>query len=161
MIFIIGNKISLSKRAFTFSLVDKLFLFTFFILVYTLIPLEMQICFQKYHIKNLLIIPITYCIGRNITFENRFFNKIIRIFYWLLPFIAIFRIFDINSFHGTTEYSNYNLVVNEIDPQGNYGLLFFESQESSPRYSLYWSIRVFSITYFVFFIHIILFSYQF
>ena len=77
IIFILGNKISLSKRAFSFSLVDKLFLiFTFFILLYTLIPLgEADVLSKLIYAKNLLIIPITYCIGRNITFENRFFNK--------------------------------------------------------------------------------------
>ena len=43
-------------------------------------------------------------------------------------------------FHTLIEYSNYNSVVNEIDPQGNYGLSWsFESQESSPRYASFFA----------------------
>jgi hypothetical protein len=43
-------------------------------------------------------------------------------------------------FHKLIEYSNYNSVVNEIDPQGNYGLSWsFESQESSPRYASFFA----------------------
>ncbi len=145
IIFIIGNKISLSKRAFIFSLVDKLFLiFTFFILVYTLIPLGEADIFSKIiYAKNLLIIPITYCIGRNVTFENRFFNKIIRIFFLLIitsSFLVFLEFLTSTHFHTLIEYSNYNSLVNEIDPQGNYGLSWsFESQESSPRYASFFA----------------------
>ena len=43
-------------------------------------------------------------------------------------------------FHTLIEYSNFNSVVNEIDPQGNYGLSWsFESQESSPRYASFFA----------------------
>ena len=48
IIFILGNKISLTHRSFSFSLVDRLFLiFTFFILLYTLIPLGEADIFSK------------------------------------------------------------------------------------------------------------------
>jgi len=145
IIFILGNKISLSKRAFSFSLLDKLFLiFTFFILVYTLIPLGEADIFSKIiYAKNLLIIPITYCIGRNITLESRFFNKIIRIFFLLIitsSSLVFLEFLTSTHFHTLIEYSNYNSVVNEIDPQGNYGLSWsFESQESSPRYASFFA----------------------
>ena len=145
IIFIIGNKISLSKRAFSFSLLDKLFfIFTFFILLYALIPLGEADIFSKIiYAKNLLIIPITYCIGRNITFENRFFNKIIRIFFLLIitsSSLVFLEFLTSTHFHTLIEYSNYNSVVNEIDPQGNYGLSWsFESQESSPRYASFFA----------------------
>ena len=145
IIFIVGSKISLSKRAFSFSLVDKLFLiFTFLILVYALIPLGEADIFSKIiYAKNLLIISITYCIGRNITFENRFFNKIIRIFFLLIitsSSLVFLEFLTSTHFHTLIEYSNYNSVLNEIDPQGNYGLSWsFESQESSPRYASFFA----------------------
>jgi hypothetical protein len=145
IIFILGNKISLTHRSFSFSLVDRLFLiFTFFTLLYTLIPLGEADIFSKIiYAKNLLIIPITYCIGRNIKFENRFFNKIIRIFFLLIitsSSLVFLEFLTSTHFHTLIEYSNYNSVVNEIDAQGKYGLSWsFESQESSPRYASFFA----------------------
>ena len=43
-------------------------------------------------------------------------------------------------FHSIIDFSNYNTIVNEIDPQGNYGLSWsFESQGSSPRYAAFFA----------------------
>jgi hypothetical protein len=42
--------------------------------------------------------------------------------------------------HSFLGYSNYNLVVNDIDPQGNYGLNWsFESQGAKPRYASFFA----------------------
>ena len=166
IIFFLGNKASLSKREFNFSLVDKLFLiFTFFILVYTLIPLGEADIFSKIiYAKNLLLIPITYCIGRNITFESKFFNKIFRIFFLLIissSFFVFLEFFTSTHFHTLIEYSNYNSVVNEIDPQGNYGLSWsFESQDSSPRYASFFADPLEFSASLILFFSFILFYFQ-
>ncbi len=166
LIFILGNKVSLNKRSFSFSLLDKFFLiFSFFILLYALIPLGEADIFSKIiYAKNLLIIPITYCIGRNIKFENSFFNKIIRTFFLLIitsSFFVILEFLTSTHFHTLIEYSNYNSVVNEIDPQGNYGLSWsFESQESSPRYASFFADPLEFSASLILFFSFILFYFQ-
>ena len=145
LIFILGNKNSLIKRSFSFSRVDKLFLlFTFFILIYTFTPIgEASMVSKIIYAKNLIIIPITYCIGRNINLERYFYKKITKYFFALILISSVFVSLEFiasTHFHTLIEYSNYNSVVNEIDPQGNYGLSWsFESQESSPRYASFFA----------------------
>ena len=45
-----------------------------------------------------------------------------------------------NHLHSFLGFSEYNLIVNDIDPQGNYGLNWsFESQSASPRYAAFFA----------------------
>ena len=145
IIFIFGNTSSLYSRRFKFSLVDKLILaFTFLLTIYALIPLgEADFLSKLIYAKNLYIISITYLIGRNVIIDKVFFNKIKKILKYLILVISFFLCFEIilsTHFHSFIDFSNYNFVINEIDPQGNYGLTWsFESQGSSPRYAAFFS----------------------
>ncbi len=145
MIFFLGKNIHLFKRTFKFSLVDKLILcFTFLVTVYALIPLgEADIFSKLIYAKNLYIISITYLIGRNIKIDKVFFNKIKKTLKYLILSLTFFLCFEFilsTHFHTIIDFSNYNSIVNEIDPQGNYGLSWsFESQGSSPRYAAFFA----------------------
>ena len=145
IIFLFGKNIHLFKRIFKFSLVDKLILiFTLIVTIYSLIPLgEADIFSKLIYAKNLHIISITYLIGRNIKIDEVFFNSIKKILKYLilsLTFVLCFEFILSTHFHSIIDFSNYNILVNEIDPQGNYGLSWsFESQGSSPRYAAFFA----------------------
>jgi len=145
IIFLFGKNIHSFKRTFKFSLVDKLILiFTIIITIYALIPLGEADFFSKViYAKNLYIISITYLIGRNIKIDEVFFNTIQKILKYLILSLTFFLFFEFilsTHFHSIIDFSNYNTIVNEIDPQGNYGLSWsFESQGSSPRYAAFFA----------------------
>ena len=145
MIFLFGKNIHLFKRSFKFSLVDKLILFFIFLVtIYALIPLgEADIFSKLIYAKNLYIISIVYLIGRNIKIDEVFFNTIKKIFKYLIISIIFFLCFEFTlstHFHTIIDFPNYNIIVNEIDPQGNFGLSWsFESQGSSPRYAAFFA----------------------
>ena len=145
IIFLFGKNIHLFKRIFKFSLVDKLILiFTLIVTIYALIPLgEADIFSKLIYAKNLYIISITYLIGRNIKIDKVFFNTIKKILKYLILSLTFFLCFEFilsTHFHSIIDFSNYNILVNEIDPQGNYGLSWsFESQGSSPRYAAFFA----------------------
>ena len=145
LIFLFGKNIHLFKRSFKFSVVDKLiFFFTFLVTIYALIPLgEADIFSKLIYAKNLYIISITYLIGRNIKIDEVFFNGIKKILKYLILLVTFFLFFEFilsTHFHTIIDFSNFNNVVNEIDPQGNFGLSWsFESQGSSPRYAAFFA----------------------
>ena len=145
MIFLFGKNIHLFKRSFKFSLVDKLIIFfSFLITIYALIPLgEADIFSKLLYAKNLYIISITYLIGRNIEIDKVFFNTVKKTLKYLILSITFFLCFEFilsTHFHTIIDFSNYNNIINEIDPQGNFGLSWsFESQGSSPRYAAFFA----------------------
>ncbi len=145
IIFLFGKNINLYERKFKFSLVDKLILiFTIIVTVYALIPMgEADIFSKLIYAKNLYIISITYLIGRNIKIDEVFLNTIKKTLKYLILLLTFFLCFEFISsthFHSIIDFSNYNSLVNEIDPQGNYGLSWsFESQGSSPRYAAFFA----------------------
>lgn len=145
LIFLFGNYNFFYNRTYRFTIIDKLILaFTILVTVYALIPLgEAEILSKLIYAKNLYIISIAYLIGRNITFNNAFFNSLKKILKYLILFISIFLCFEFvfsTHFHTIIEYSNYNSIINEINPQGSYGLSWsFESQTSFPRYAAFFA----------------------
>tara|TARA_Y100000766_G_scaffold6004_1_gene4579 strand:- start:1148 stop:2194 length:1047 start_codon:yes stop_codon:yes gene_type:complete len=104
---------------------------------------EADIFSKVIYAKNLYIISITYLIGRNIKIDEVFFNTIKKILKYLIVSLTFFLFFEFilsTHFHSIIDFSNYNTIVNEIDPQGNYGLSWsFESQSSSPRYAAFFA----------------------
>ena len=145
LIFLFGKNIHLFKRKFKFSFVDKLVLiFTLIVTIYALIPLgEADIFSKLIYAKNLYVISITYLVGRNIKIDEVFFNTIKKILKYLILSLTFFLCFEFilsTHFHSIIDFSNFNTLVNEIDPQGNYGLSWsFESQGSSPRYAAFFA----------------------
>ena len=145
ILFIIGTKRSFINRTFNFSVLDKLIItFLALVLVYLIIPLgEANLISKIIYAKNIFLIGILYFFGRNTDFNSKNWNIVIKllVFLTLLSFIiALLETFAGTHLHSFLGYSNYNLVVNDIDPQGNYGLNWsFESQGAKPRYASFFA----------------------
>ena len=141
ILFIIGTKRSFINRTFNFSVLDKLIItFLALVLVYLIIPFgEANLISKIIYAKNIFLIGILYFFGRNTDFNFKNWNIVIKllVFLTLLSFIiALLETVAGTHLHSFLGYSNYNLVVNDIDPQGNYGLNWsFESQGAKPRYA--------------------------
>ncbi|MCH1548385.1 MAG: hypothetical protein L7S44_07505 [Flavobacteriaceae bacterium] len=145
ILFIIGTKRSFINRTFNFSVLDKLIItFLALVLVYLIIPLgEANLISKIIYAKNIFLIGILYFFGRNTDFNFKNWNIVIKllVFLTLLSFItALLETVAGTHLHSFLGYSNYNLVVNDIDPQGNYGLNWsFESQGAQPRYASFFA----------------------
>ena len=145
ILFIIGTKRSIINRTFNFSVLDKLIItFLALVLVYLIIPLgEANLISKIIYAKNIFLIGILYFFGRNTDFNFKNWNIVIKllVFLTLLSFIiALLETVAGIHLHSFLGYSNYNLVVNDIDPQGNYGLNWsFESQGAKPRYASFFA----------------------
>lgn len=145
VLFIIGTKDSFLHRNFYFSFLDKLIIsFLALVLIYLIIPLgEADLVSKIIYAKNIFLIGILYFFGRNTDFNFRNWNLVIKLLIGLTLFSFVVALIEtvvgihLHSFLG---YSNYNLVVNDIDPQGNFGLNWsFESQGAKPRYASFFA----------------------
>ncbi len=145
LIYVIGDSKSFFKREFTISFLDKLVLgFLIIVLFYIFIPLgESTFLSKLVYAKNIFLIPIVYFFGRNtnLNFEN--WNSILNITIGLILLAFIIssfeKIFGIH-IHSILEYSKYNLIFYDIEPQGNYGLSWtFENQNANPRFASFFS----------------------
>jgi hypothetical protein len=145
VLFIIGTKDSFLHRNFYFSFLDKLIIsFLALVLIYLIIPLgEADLVSKIIYAKNIFLIGILYFFGRNTDFNFRNWNLVIKLLTGLTLFSFVVALIEtmvgihLHSFLG---YSNYNLVVNDIDPQGNFGLNWsFESQGAKPRYASFFA----------------------
>ncbi len=145
LVFLFGKNESIINRSFKFSILDKLVLsFVIIILFYTVIPLGEADFFSKIiYAKNVLLIPLVYFIGRNIELSDITYLNLKKLFILIIvsssTFVFCEFIFSTH-FHTLINYADYNLIINEIEPQGNYGLSWsFESQGSSPRYAAFFA----------------------
>ena len=93
--------------------------------------------------KNIFLIGIVYFFGRNTDFKTYNWNTILKILIGLTIFSFLVALSEKtlgNHLHSFLGFSEYNLIVNDIDPQGNYGLNWsFESQSASPRYAAFFA----------------------
>ncbi len=145
ILFIIGSKRSFFHRSFYFSTLDKL-IFTFLVLViiYLIIPLgEAGLVSKIIYAKNIFLIGIVYFFGRNTDYNFKNWNLVIKLLIVLTLFsfiiVLIESIVGIH-LHSFLDYSNYNLEIYDIEPQGNYGLNWsFESQGAKPRYASFFA----------------------
>ena len=145
LIFLFAKNESIIDRSFKFSVIDKLVLsLVILIIFYTLLPLgEADFISKIIYAKNILLIPLVYFIGRNIELSDITYLNLKKLFLLIIVSSSIFVFFEFifsTHFHNLINYADYNLIINEIDPQGNYGLSWsFESQGSSPRYAAFFS----------------------
>ena len=145
LIFLLGKNESIINRSFNFSILDKLVLsFVILILFYTLIPLGEANFFSKIiYAKNILLIPLVYFIGRNIELSDEIYSNLKKLFLVIIALSSVFVFVEFifsTHFHTLIDYSSFNSIVNEIDPQGNYGLSWsFEGQGSRPRYAAFFA----------------------
>ena len=159
VLYLTGTHQSFFNRKFKFSSLDVLILgFLSLAALYLFIPLgEATFLSKAIYAKNIFLIGIVYFFGRNtnLSFEN--WNKILKILIGLILFsftIALSESIVETHLHSFLDYSKYNLEINDIDPQGNYGLNWsFESQGAKPRYaSLFADPLEFSASLILFFV---------
>ena len=159
VLYLTGTRQSFFNRKFKFSSLDMLMLgFLSLVTLYLFIPLgEATFLSKAIYAKNICLIVIVYFFGRNtdLSFEN--WNKILKILIGLILFsftIALSESIVETHLHSFLNYSRYNLEINDIDPQGNYGLNWsFESQGAKPRYaSLFADPLEFSASLILFFV---------
>jgi hypothetical protein len=145
MLFIVGTKGSFIYRSFYFSALDKLIIiFLFLVLVYLIIPIgESDLISKLIYSKNIFLIGILYFFGRNTDFNFKNWNLVVKLLIGLTLFSFLIALVEKNvgvHLHSFLGYSNYNLIINDIDPQGNYGLNWsFESQGAKPRYASFFA----------------------
>lgn len=145
LIYVFGKNPSILTRSFNLSTLDKLILsFNILVLIYLFLPIgEATFLSKIIYAKNVFAIGIVYYFGRNINFDSYNWNKILgfTIFLTLISFIVGLCefIFGVH-LHSLLDLSNFNIVYNDLDPEGNYGLTWtFESQNTSPRYASFFA----------------------
>ena len=145
ILFVLGSNKSILQRTFSLSTLDKLILiFLMLVVVYLIIPLgEASFLSKLIYAKNIFLIGILYFFGRNSDFKIENWNLVLKILIALslLAFVVSFleSLIGIH-LHSFLGYSEYNIVMNDIDPQGNFGLNWsFEGQEALPRFASFFA----------------------
>ncbi len=145
ILFVLGSNKSILLRTFSFSTLDKLILFFLMLVVfYLIIPLgEASFLSKLIYAKNIFLIGILYFFGRNSDFKIENWNLVLKILIglsllaFLISFLESLIGVHLHSFLG---YSEYNLVMNGVDPQGNFGLNWsFEGQGASLRFASFFA----------------------
>lgn len=145
LIWLLGRKKNLGEKQWKISTLDYLFaafmLLSFF---YTVIPLGEATIFNKFtYLKNILLMCLAYFFGRQIIISNVEWKGIFKVIFVVTTFaflVVICERFFGTHFHSLIGYAKYNLAINDIEPAGNYGLIWtFEAQAGQPRYGAFFS----------------------
>ena len=145
VLFILGTRKSLLDTEIKLSFLDKLIAcFLLLTFIYLIIPLgEAAFLSKIIYSKNIFLIGIVYFFGRKTRFHSKNWNSILKIIIGLtyLSFIVAFieNIMGIH-LHSLIGYADYNMRINDIDPQGNFGLNWsFERQGANPRFASFFA----------------------
>ena len=145
VLFILGTRKSLLDTEIKLSFLDKLIVcFLLLTFIYLIIPLGEAVFLSKIiYSKNIFLIGIVYFFGRKTRFHSKNWNSILKIIIGLtaLSFIVAFieNIMGIH-LHSVIGYADYNMRINDIDPQGNFGLNWsFERQGANPRFASFFA----------------------
>ena len=145
VLFILGTRKSLLDTEIKLSFLDKLIVcFLLLTFIYLIIPLgEAAFLSKIIYSKNIFLIGIVYFFGRKTRFHSKNWNSILKIIIGLtaLSFIVAFieNIMGIH-LHSLIGYADYNMRINDIDPQGNFGLNWsFERQGANPRFASFFA----------------------
>ena len=144
-VLIFGNRKSIINRKFQITFLDKLVIFFIGIsIIYAFIPLGPASLFVKaVYLKNILLIGIVYFIGKNtnISLEKfKFLKKALIGLFLLAFFISTLEYLLGAHLHSILDYANYNLLINDIEPTGNFGLSWtFERGPDHPRFASFFS----------------------
>tara|TARA_B100000780_G_scaffold212956_1_gene152574 strand:- start:45 stop:1424 length:1380 start_codon:yes stop_codon:yes gene_type:complete len=145
VLFILGTRKGLLDTEIKLSFLDKLIAcFLLLTFIYLIIPLgEAAFLSKIIYSKNIFLIGIVYFFGRKTRFHSKNWNSILKIIIGLtaLSFIVAFieNIMGIH-LHSLIGYADYNMRINDIDPQGNFGLNWsFERQGANPRFASFFA----------------------
>ena len=145
VLFILGTRKGLLDTEIKLSFLDKLIAcFLLLTFIYLIIPFgEAAFLSKIIYSKNIFLIGIVYFFGRKTRFHSKNWNSILKIIIGLtaLSFIVAFieNIMGIH-LHSLIGYADYNMRINDIDPQGNFGLNWsFERQGANPRFASFFA----------------------
>ena len=133
-----------TNRIWKLSKLDKLFLaFVAMAIFYALMPIgEASITSKLIYLKNLLLIPVFYFLGRNVRLSYQDWKTGFNLFIGLTVLTTIIVIFEKTfgyHLHALIDSPLYHSEMKDIDLKGVFGIGYtFEAQGGKPRYaSLY------------------------
>ncbi|AWW30606.1 O-antigen ligase domain-containing protein [Echinicola strongylocentroti] len=130
---------------FRIQLVDKLFL-AFYVLCigFLVLPIgDASFVVKAQYFKNVLVMGLVYFLGRNSSLSDREYRSLFLIV--LVLFLSAFGLNIIEKlagihFQNMTGYAQYNRVINDVEPSGNFGLTWtFETQAGGMRLASFFS----------------------
>jgi len=145
VVFIFGSKSSFFLNQYKLSSLDKwIIYFTLIVSIYALLPIgEVGLWIKLIYAKNLFFIPIIYFLGRNTDFDSnrfRFIKKTLSILFIIAFVVASIEYFFGIHLQSILGYSNYNLIVNDTLPTGNFDLSWtFERSADHKRFASFFS----------------------
>ncbi|MBL6648559.1 MAG: O-antigen ligase family protein [Flavobacteriaceae bacterium] len=135
-----GSKKDFFSTELKTTFLDKtIILFIMLSSIYAIIPIgEASFYVKLIYLKNIYLIGVVYYLGRNFFVnENLFFNlKKIFISILCIAFLvsSIEYLFNFH-LHSFFNYAKFNLLINDILPEGNFGLSWtFERSPDQPRF---------------------------
>ena len=145
IVFVFGHENSILKKNFKTTLLDKLvIIFLVISIIYAVIPFGEASLFSKVvYLKNILLIGVVYYVGKNTNISIEKFNflkKILTGIFLFAFFVSTLEYLIGIHLHAILDYANYNLLINDIDPTGNFGLSWtFERGADHPRFASFFS----------------------
>ena len=142
--WVISREKFIHKR-WNISLLDRLFLsFVGLAVFFFVIGLgDATITNRAIYLKNIFLIGVFYCLGRNVELSFSDWNKATKIIFVTTVLAAIFVIFEgalSTHFHTIAGYAKYNTFLTGEEPQGEYGLAWtFEAEGGRPRYGAFFA----------------------
>ncbi len=138
-----GSKKDFFSTELKTTFLDKtIILFILLSSIYAIIPIgEASFYVKLLYLKNIYLIGVVYYLGRNFFVnENLFFNlkKIFISILCIAFFVSSIEYFFNFHLHSFFNYAKFNLLVNDILPEGNFGLSW--TFERSPDHARFGSI---------------------
>ena len=140
IIVFFGSKQNIFSKEYEITFLDKIIiLFIILSSSYTIIPIgEASFYVKLLYLKNIYLIGVVYYLGRNFFIDKNLFFSLKKIFIsilciaFLVSSIEYFFNFHLHSFFN---YAKFNLLINDILPEGNFGLSWtFERSPDQARF---------------------------
>ncbi|WP_420384938.1 O-antigen ligase family protein [Roseivirga sp.] len=143
-LWIFGQRRLLDKT-WDISGLDKIFLafIGLAILFFALGLGEATVTNRAIYLKNIFLIGIFYCFGRNVNISFREWNKVVKVIFITTILACVLVTFEKaigTHFHTIAGYAKYNTFFTGEEPQGSYGLAWtFEAEGGRPRYGAFFA----------------------
>ena len=139
IIVFFGTKQNFFSKEYKITFLDKIIiLFIMLSSIYAILPIgEASFYVKLLYLKNIYLIGIVYYLGRNFLINENLFFNLKKIFISIL--CVAFLVSSIEYFfnyhlHSFFNYAKFNLLVNDILPEGNFGLSWtFERSPNQAR----------------------------
>ncbi len=135
-----GSKQNFFTKKFKMTFLDKtIILFIMLSSIYAILPIGEATIYNKLiYLKNIYLIAIVYYLGRNFFISQNLFldlKKILISILFLAFLVSSIEYFFNLHLHSFFNYAKFNLLINDILPQGNFGLSWtFERSPDQARF---------------------------